>query len=559
MRPESREVANGSDDAHTPAEPDAAARGLAFPAFASALKDALRDYHRPDLLARNPLLRQGFCKRDGEGGAAALQALLAETARTLFDNPRDEKKRRVIELTYFEPASKQEAVADRLSLPFGTYRRHLTAARDRLTQWLWDRAAGKSVDAAPSPVGEAIEPHRLSLVVLPFLNIGGGAAHDHFVRGITETLTTDLSRRSCAFIVSRTAAFADRQHPVDVREVGRALGVLYVLEGSVQTSDQRLRINAQLIEARTGIHVWAERFDKPHADLLDVQDEITVRIGRCALIALVAFEARRVADKPLDQRDATDHALCGWAIWNHRLSRQAARDAAACFEAALTLDSDNAGALIGLASCLMWEVNMYGSDDRAGQIRAAEVAVTRALDLRPNDAEAHVTHATVLFAMRMPERALRTLELAVRLDGHNAGAHAYIGLIKFFLGRAEETRGHVATAMRLSPRDPLLFHWLFFIGVADLYLGRRVRALENLRKSVAINPNWALSQFILAGGLALAGLLAEAAEVCAVARHLGPNFTIAKFRGEVVSDSAIYLAQRETMYEGLRLAGVPEG
>src|SRR5260221_4988767 len=132
-------------------------------------------------------------------------------------------------------------------------------------------------------------------------------------------------------------------------------------------------------------------------------------------------------------------------------------------------------------------------------------------------------------------------------------------MMQFVLGRAGDTRGHVEEAIRLSPRDPLLFHWHFFVGVADVYLGRVVRGLESLRISVEINPNWGLSQFVLAGALALAGLPAEAAEVCAVARRLAPNFTIAQFRGEVVSDNPIYLAQREHFYPRLRLAGVPAG
>lgn len=201
---------------------------------------------------------------------------------------------------------------------------------------------------------------------------------------------------------------------------------------------------------------------------------------------------------------------------------------------------------------------MYASGDRARQIRAAEAAVSKALVQAPDSAEAHMTYGTVLFAMRSPERALREFQLAVGLDANLATAHGYIGLMKFFLGRAGETRMHVEEAIRLSPRDPLLFHWLFFIGVADVYLGRVVRGLENLRRSVEINPNWALSQFVLAGALGLAGLLAEASEVAAIARRIAPNLTIAKFRDEVVSDNPIYLAQREHFYRGLRQAGLPE-
>jgi tetratricopeptide (TPR) repeat protein len=135
----------------------------------------------------------------------------------------------------------------------------------------------------------------------------------------------------------------------------------------------------------------------------------------------------------------------------------------------------------------------------------------------------------------------------------------YLGLVKFFLGRAGDTRAHVGEAIRLSPRDPLLFRWHFFIGLADLYLGRVVHSLVSLRKSVEINPNWGLSQFVLAGALALAGLFEEATEVCAVARRLAPTFTIAKYRAEAISDNPVYLALREYIDKGLRLAGVPEG
>ena len=237
---------------------------------------------------------------------------------------------------------------------------------------------------------------------------------------------------------------------------------------------------------------------------------------------------------------------------------KSARQARRFFEAALRLDEHNVDALLGLADTHMSEVNMYASGDRAGQIRAAEAAATKALKLAPDNANAHVTYGTVLYAMCAPEHALREFKLAIGLDGNLAMAHAYLGLMKFFLGRARETRAHVEQAIRLSPRDPLLFRWHFFIGLADIYLGRMVRGIESMRKSVEANPNWGLSQFVLAGALALAGLLAEAAEVYTVALRLAPDFTIAKYRAEAISDNPVYLAQREYFDTGLRLAGVPE-
>jgi TolB-like protein len=462
---------------------------------------------------------------------------------------------------------KQEVVAERLSLSFGTYRRQLSAARERLTRWLWENsqaaqaqpelpsAAGitiRETEAATEKAtlpeaGESVSP-RLSLVVLPFVNIGGGAEDDPFVDGVTETLITDLSRSPGVFVISRSTAFAYKGKPIDVREIGRELGVRYVLEGSVQNAAGRMRFNAQLVDAESGGHLWAERFDKQRADLLDMQDEVTTRLARTVHIEMIAAESRRAARERPDRLDAVDHTLLGWAAWNRNLSLESARRARRFFKTALQLDEHNVGALIGFANAHMWEVNMsYASDDRLAQIRAAETAAKQALALAPDSAEAHMTYGTVLYAMRTTERALREFEFAVGLDGNLAAAHAYLGLMKFSLGRARDTHTHVAEAMRLSPRDPLLFHWHFFIGVAEIYLGRVAHGIESLRKSVEINPNWGLAQFVLAGALALAGLLAEAAEVRAVAQRLVPNFTIARFRAGAASDKPVYLAQREHM------------
>jgi TolB-like protein len=540
---------------------------LDYTEFAAALKEALRDINSPDLLARNPLLRGGIGGLGASAGPSEFRALLCGTVDTLFGNAHDEKLRRVLQLTYSQSAPKQEAVADRLALSFGTYRRHLTSARERLARWLWENAQvappppdDRSDAAHNKPVVlssvDAAAP-RLSLAVLPFLNLSSGNPYDHLVDGITETLTTDLARLTGLFVVSRSAAFAYRDKQIDARQVGRELGVRYILEGSVQPAGKRIRLNAQLVDAESGAHLWAERFDKERANPLDLQDEVTSRLSRTIHVELIAVESRRVARERPDGLDAVDHTR-GWAAWNQHLSLEAAREARSFFEAALRLDPDNVDALIGVASAHTWEVNMYVSDDRVGQLRSAEAAATKALNLAPDNAQAHLTYGLVLYAMRAPDRALREFEFAIGLGGKLAAAHSYLGLMKVFLGRPSETYAHVAEAMRLSPRDPLLFLWHFYIGVADIHRGRVVQPLESLRKSVEINPNWGLSQFVLAGALGLAGLLAEAAEVCEVARRLAPNFTIAKFRAEAVSDNSVYLARREYFCEGLRLAGAPE-
>jgi TolB-like protein len=565
----------------TPVAPDAAPKAevsaIPYGEFAVAVKDALRDVHSPDLLARNPLLRDGLWNFGGSAGPQELKTLLCETVHTLFGNARDEKLLRILELTYSEPFLKQEAVADRLALSFGTYRRHLSNARDRMARWLWEtsrlapiqselplaahptatRARAEGETEIALATGEPPLP-RLSIVVLPFLNVGGSAEDDAFVDGITETLTTDLSRCSDVFAISRNTAFAYKGKRIDTRQIGRELGVRYVLEGSVQNTGERIRFNAQLVDAESGGHLWAERFDKQRADLLDMQDEVVAQLVREIYIELIAAESRRVAHEPVDRLDAIDHALRGWGAWNQRRSREVARQARASFETALRLDESNVSALLGLADTHIWEVNTFISEDRPGQIRAAEAAAKSALELAPRSAAAHLGYGRVLFAKRLPERALREIELARRLDHNLAPIHGYLGQIKIALGRAGETRAHVEEAMRLSPQDPLLRLWHFLIGLAEVYLGRVVRGIESLRKSVEIDRGWALAQFTLAGALALAGLLVEAAEVRAVAQQLAPNFTIAKFRAETISDNPVYMAQRENLYEGLRLAGVSE-
>jgi len=308
---------------------------ITYGEFAAAVKYALRDVHSPDLLARNPLLSDGLWNFGGSAGPQELRTLLCETVHTLFGNARDEKLRRILELTYSEPFLKQEAVADRLALSFGTYRRHLSNARDRMTRWLWETSrlapiqselppaagptatgAGAEGKTATAPAnGEPVSP-RLSIVVLPFLNIGGSAEDDPFVDGITETLTTDLSRCSGVFAISRNTAFAYKGKPIDARQIGRELGVRYVLEGSVQNTGERIRFNAQLVDAESGGHLWAERFDKQRADLLDMQDEVTTRLARSIHIEMIAAESRRAARERPGRLDAVDHTLLGWAAWS---------------------------------------------------------------------------------------------------------------------------------------------------------------------------------------------------------------------------------------------------
>lgn len=537
--------------------------------FVSALRNALRECNRPDLLTRNPLLHARLLAKSDNPGPAELRALIVTTVNTLFASPRDERIRRVIELTYFKAVPKQEVVADRLGLPFGTYRRHLTSGLKRLTDWLWQEEqaasetrhrpsdhAGEVLDEPAAGLPSASRAPRLSIVVLPFVNLGN-PEDDYFADGITENLTTDISRIPDAFVIARATAFSYKGKAIDLRQLGRDLGVRYVLEGSIQGAADRVRFNAQLLDAESGAHLWAERFDKPRGALFDMQDEVTARLARMVDVELVAAESRR-AERKAGYADSTDLAMRGRAVLNEHMSVEAAHRARDFFEQALRLDECNVAALLGLADAHMWEVNMYVSDDRTEQIRIADAAVLQALSLAPGNANVRCSRGTVLHAMGMPDRALREFELAIAIDRNLAVAHAYSGLMKFYLGRPVETEAHVAEAMRLSPRDPLLFHWHYIIGSAELYLGRRVQAVIRLRQSVELNSHWPLSHFVLTSALAQAGLAAEAEEMRNAALRLAPHFTVAKFRAQLVSRNPDYLVQRERLCEGLCNAGVPE-
>ena len=337
----------------------------------------------------------------------------------------------------------------------------------------------------------AVTP-RLSIIVLPFVNLGGNSEQDYFVDGVTESLTTDLSRIPGAFVIARNTAFTFKSKSVDARAIGRELGVRYAMEGSVQGGGDRIRVNAQLIDTETGAHLWAERFDKPRADIFDMQDEITTRLARIVGIELVAAEGRRAERERPNNMDAVDLAMRGWAILNQPLSIR--RDRAACdlFDAALRLDHRNVEALVGLAFFHGNDLRTFASTNRDEQLRIAQTAITQALALAPGNALAHFVRANILHVSGETERSLRELEFAITLDRNLAWAHADAGFIKVLLGRAEEAEADLTNAIRLSPRDPGLDRWHALLGIADLFLGRLGSAVDRLRKSVEINPNVAL-------------------------------------------------------------------
>jgi TolB-like protein/class 3 adenylate cyclase/Tfp pilus assembly protein PilF len=409
---------------------------------------------------------------------------------------------------------------------------------------------------APHPAPSEFGPPRLSIVVLPFANIGGDSEQDYFVDGVTESLTTDLSRIRGSFVIARNTAFTFRGRAFDVTKIGRELNVRYALEGSVQRSGNRMRVNAQLIDAQNGNHLWAERFERPMTDLFEMQDEIVARIANTLNAQLVAVEARRAERAPTP--DSLDLYFQGEAWVNKGVTFESMNKAHSFFERALALDPANVDALAGMAQVEANFAISLSTNDKAARFAAAEEAAAKALSLAPDHAPAHVSLGMILGFTNRAAQGIAEYERALALDRNMAGAHALIGQNKLFIGRAEETEAHVLEALRLSPRDPWAYIWRLTAGFAACLLGRNEEAASWFRQSIEANRNFALCRFIHATVLANSGRMDEARSELTAGLALDPGFTIVNFQSAVSSDNPLYLQQRARVIDEMRRAGIPE-
>ncbi|HZZ22480.1 MAG TPA: adenylate/guanylate cyclase domain-containing protein [Roseiarcus sp.] len=399
---------------------------------------------------------------------------------------------------------------------------------------------------------------RLSIVVLPFANIGGDPEQEAFVDGVTESLTTDLSRIRGAVVIARNTAFTYKGKPIDVKTIGRELNIRYGLEGSVQRGGNRMRVNVQLIDAETGSHLWAERFDKPLADLFDMQDEIVARLAGALNGQLAAAEARR-AEKAANL-DSMDLYFQGLACFNRGLTPDNVAQARSFSDRALTADPDNVDALIASARAQAIEGVSYFVADPAAALSAAEAKLTKALSLVPDHARGHAVLGHVEIMTNRAAEGIAECQHALKLDRNLASAHALIGLGEIFVGRAEETEAHVVEALRLSPHDTMAYSWMSIAGLARLYLGSYEQAIAWSRRAIEANRNHQYAYLYLAAALAQLGRLDEAHSTVKGALALNPTLTIAASRAIMTgaSDNPTHVAQLEPILEGLRTAGLPE-
>jgi TolB-like protein/class 3 adenylate cyclase len=397
---------------------------------------------------------------------------------------------------------------------------------------------------------------RLSIVVLPFANLGGDPEQDYFVDGITESLTTDLSRIAGSFVIARNTAFTFKGKAIDVQKLGRELNVRYVLEGSVQRGGNRLRVNVQLIDVETGNHLWAERFEKPITDLFDMQDEIVSRLAITLDAELIEAEARRAECSP--HPDAMELVFQGRSCWNKGMTSEYMSQARAFFERALVLDPGNIEGLVGTADVDATSAALFMVDDRDARFVAAEAMLTKVLSKSPQHARAHMLLGFVQTVTNRAAQGILECERALALDRNLAEAHSIIGLAKLCIGRGAETEAHVQKALRLSPRDTGACRWTHILGFTKLILGADAEAVVWLRRCLEANRNYPIAHFQLSAALALFGSLEEARAAVRAGLALDPTFSIRRMRGIVVSDDPTFHSGSRRVRDGMRLAGVPE-
>jgi len=518
---------------------------------------------------------------DGINIAARLEAL-AEPGGVLVSNTVYDQVRGKLPITFEEVGERQ---VKNIEQPVRIYQLHIPGASSKVDvatpgrrlaitnrrRWIgWGLAAFLillGVAGAwwmgsrffPSQRADSTEAPRLSIVVLPFSNLSGDPSQDYFADGITEDLTSDLSQIVGSFVISRNTAFTFKGKAMDARQIGRELGVRYVLEGSVRRMGGTVRVNAQLIDAGTGAHLWAEQMDVDQGTLATVQDNFGIanRLARTLSVELVNVEGRRA---PRTDPDAVDLTMRGWSILNGGPNKGDALRSVELFEDALRIDSDNSQARVGLAQALILIYRNRWDPEPAKVLARADEAASRAIASTPNYAHAHYVKAEVLGLSNRFDAALATYDRAIALDRNLAAA--YVGRARNLnvIGRAADALAPVERAIRLSPRDPELYVWYFVLCHANTHLARDAQAIEWCLKSLATGKTFYFAYVDLASAYAWRGQNAEAAAAVAELLKLRPGFTVQTLvqEGSGTSDNPAFRKEFQRIVEGARRAGLPE-
>jgi adenylate cyclase len=403
--------------------------------------------------------------------------------------------------------------------------------------------APAQVAAAPAAAAH------LSIVVLPFANLSGDPAQDYFADGITENLTTELSRLRNSFVIARNTAFTYKGKSVDAKEIGKELGVRYVLEGSAQRDGARVRVNAQLIDAETGAHLWADRFDEDVADLFKLQDQVVARLANTLGVELVKAEAEKAARSK--NPDAVDLAMRGWALARPSQQTKEKNEAArALFEQALKIDPDNADALAGGAYTYTNEYVAFGRKPDTDYDAKILGPADQAIALAPDTLWAYYVKGVYLQYSHRADKAIDAANAGLAINPNFGSLRAVRGIANLFDGRFAQAKSDLLESMRLSPRDPLSAFVTKFLGDSELGLGHFDAAIEGYRKAIDLGMPGMWPYASLTAAYALSGRMDEAKSALAEVRRREPDLTIKSLTPRV--------PPIPNLFDGLRQAGLPE-
>jgi len=406
----------------------------------------------------------------------------------------------------------------------------------------------------------AVAP-RLSIVVLPFANLSNDPEQEYFADGITDDLTTDLSRISGCFVIARNTAFTYKGKSIDAKEIGRELGVRYVLVGSLRRADDRVRVNVQLINAETGAHLWADRFDTDRANVEGVQNEITGRLAQSLSLELMEAVDRRIAQESAVDPDAQALVLRGWAWYYRATSAVTVREAQLAFEQALEIDRSSVDAKIGLATVLARKLAEGWSPPRLEDQAHAERLLLEVLEGDTNRPAAHYAMGMLRRVQNRLAEARIEFETTIALDRNHARSYFRLGQTLMYLGRPEAGIPHIEKAIRLNPRDPNIARPYANLGLCHLLLGQVDKAINLLRQARAANPRFYWIHSLLAGALAFSGDIDEARAALAESIRLNPEVkSFAQWRAYMpwITGREHWALLEKTLNIGLRRAGFPD-
>jgi adenylate cyclase len=431
-----------------------------------------------------------------------------------------------------------------------------------LAWWVWPPTRSSSTTpaavAATTSIAQPLVAPRLSIVVLPFANLSNDPDQQYFADAVTDDLTTDLSRIGGMLVISRDSAFTYKDRPVNAKQIGRELGVRYLLEGSVQRSSKQVRINVQLIAADTDAHLWAERFDREFSDLFALQNEITGRIAVAFDADMIAAEAARWTKDP----DVMDFIFRGRAAYLKPVTPESHAEAVGYFDRALALDPGSVQAQASLASALAARVLDAMSDRRNLDVERAKELARQALAASPRSQAAHFAEGQALRAQRRFEAAIPEYETVIALDRNSVGAISALAECRLVVGPIDEVIPLQEQALRLSPRDPYVSNMYNRIGVAHLLQSHTDEAIVWLERARSANPVHYAPHALLASAYALKGDAQRAAVELAEARRLaldGRFSSIARLEALGAPWGArIRPLVEATIWAGLRKAGMPE-